>query len=124
MTYLLLCPKEFLYTAADGKAIEAHKSVCVSGFCPKCKDKQARFFNCPLHKGDAERMLFSATSSNTFPANGDTNVDLPGIVTWDMFTNVDDEEGKPVDARDRDHHAGNDGRKLLSTDQMSSDNVS
>ena len=89
----LLCAKEFLYMGADGKSVEAHKSACVSGFCPDCKEKQERFFKCPLHKGDASRRF--AASSSSLPTHGDPVGGQPGMVQWKMFTTVD-ENGRPV----------------------------
>ena len=95
----LLCPTEYLYTAADGSSVVAHKSACVLGFCTDCKRRQDRFFNCPLHKAGASHN--SAASSDAVPTTAGGPVrGMPGIVEWKMFTTVDD-NGRPVTPSNR-----------------------
>ena len=89
----LLCPKEVLYEAADGKEVKAHRSVCVSGFCPECDKKQRRFFDCPRHRGDSPSDAVPATPNSTstpLHSHGP-----PSTVRWKMFTAVD-ENGRPT----------------------------
>ncbi|CAM9863005.1 unnamed protein product [Ectocarpus fasciculatus] len=80
----LMCPKEKLYRSEDGTLVDAHKAICVSGHCLLCKLKQDRFFDCPKHKGGADRQLN--------PAAGPAQVGAPppGEVRWKNFTTVDD----------------------------------
>lgn len=102
----LMCDKVFLYTAAgNGKAISAYSSVCVSGNCPRCKEKQARFFACPRHQGGAARDFDPATSSSSIhPARPS-----PGTVEWSMVETVD-ESGRVVGpSRKRGANAAGDG---------------
>ena len=86
----LLCEQKFLYTSkAGGKPVTAHTSVCVEGHCVKCKKKRDRFFNCPRHRGDADRPLVRL---------GLTEPGLrPGEVRWDMFTAVDEGDAPHAD---------------------------
>ncbi|CAN0309219.1 unnamed protein product [Ectocarpus sp. 6 AP-2014] len=104
----LMCDKIFLYTATgNGKAISAHSSVCVSGNCPRCKERQDRFFGCPRNRGGIDRDLGPAsTSSSTIHPAGRTS---GGTVEWSMFDTVD-EAGRAVGpSRRRGANAGGDG---------------
>ncbi|CAM9273681.1 unnamed protein product [Ectocarpus sp. 8 AP-2014] len=104
----LMCDKIFLYTAAgNGQAISAHSSVCVSGNCPRCKEKQDRFFGCPRNRGGTDRDLgpASTSSSSIHPAGRPSG----GTVEWSMFDTVD-EAGRAVGpSRRRGENAGGDG---------------
>ncbi|CAM9827844.1 unnamed protein product [Ectocarpus fasciculatus] len=104
----LMCDKIFLYTAAgNGTAISAHSSACVSGNCPRCKEKQERFFRCPRNKGGTDRHFgpASSSSSSIHPARPTSS----GTVEWSMFDNVD-EAGRAVGpSRRRGANAGGDG---------------
>lgn len=78
----LLCDKEFLYKSTEGgKRVLAHRSVCVSGHCPQCRQKQARLFDCPRNHGGVDRAL-------VHPHPMESN-ERPGELQWDMFTTVD-----------------------------------
>ncbi|CAM9944119.1 unnamed protein product [Hapterophycus canaliculatus] len=80
---LHMCEKEDLYTSRDGTRVKAHKSICVTGNCLKCRGKQDDFFNCPRHKGGPQRPLYPPSAN---PGEGPP----PGEVRWNMFTDVDD----------------------------------
>lgn len=104
----LMCDKVFLYTATgDGKPIKAHSSVCVSGYCPRCKERQNRFFGCPRNQGSADRVLLP---SSTASAGSHPSTPSGGTVEWSMFDTVD-EAGRAVQpsSRRRGANSGGDG---------------
>lgn len=106
-----MCAKEFLYTSKDGTRVEAHRATCVTGNCPDCKRKQDIFFDCPMHKGGAQRPLFTSVSTSSNDSSGGQHGTPSGEVSWNMFTEVD-ERGNPTTTRNTDVDDDEDGEYL------------
>ena len=91
-----MCDQNSLYTSRDGTRVKAHTFACVSGHCAECERRQSIFFDCPRHKGGLQRQLYARS-----PTTGGSDGTPPGEITWNMFTDVDENGQATTETRNR-----------------------